>query len=169
MTSGAGIWVVAICTLVTACGGGIENDASTRPVGAPEHAARFVGDWDITFTTNRDSSASFALDATGSVQVLRRGMGTPLDAIAEKPGSRLSCGVGARWHSEGEATLILDGACTDGVARAIRVGFPEDSTRNTASDLRVVLVSVGSDTDWRITDVQGPWVLRRCRASGCDH
>jgi len=157
--------LVGISLLAAACGGEIERE------GAPstsQRADRFVADWDISFNTNRDSSASFTLTAAGDVVILRRGDGTPLETIAIKLGSKVTCAVGARWHSDGSSVLVFESApCSDGTARDVEVSFPVDASMNSAYDLRVEVTSVGGESGWRATEFNGPWVLHRCTRAGC--
>jgi hypothetical protein len=161
----AAAWFL-VASAAAACGGQTERQ-DTSSSTTTEHAARFVGDWDITFTTNRDSSAVFTLAVSGAIEVGRHGTGTPLEAIAEKPGAAVLCGVGGRWHSAGPSTLVLDGVCSDGVARDVWIAFPMDASSNGTSDLHVAVVSVGAEGGWRATELNGPWQLRRCPSPGC--
>lgn len=158
---------ILAAALLTACGGDIErNDAA--PTTTTQHADRFVGDWSVSFNTNRDSGADFTLAASGDIVVLRRGDGTPLEAIATKPGVKIQCAVGTRWHSAGSAVLVFEAArCSDGIARDVNIAFPADASGNSAYDLRVEVASVGGDTAWRATDFNGPWTIHRCTSAGC--
>ncbi len=164
-TTFAVLVVIAIPSL-QACGGQTEGPDTTAST-TTEHGARFVGNWDISFMTDRDSSATFTLAASGAIRVGRQGSGTPLEAIAEKPGGTLHCAVGDRWHSAGSSVLVLAGACSDGVARDVQISFPADATGNASSDLRVTIASVGGESGWRATDFNGPWMLQECPLTGC--
>jgi hypothetical protein len=157
----------ALLLTATACGGAIERD-DAAPENTTQHADRFVGDWSVTFTTNRDSSADFTLAPSGAIELLRGGNGTPFQAIAIEPGSKLQCAVGTRWHSAGSSVLVFEAAtCSDGVARDVNIAFPADASGNSSYDLRVEVASVGGDTGWRATDFNGPWTIRRCTRAGC--
>ena len=158
--------LAAFALLAAACGGEIEREGTRE--GTTEHADRFVGDWDVSFNTNRDSTGSFTLTTAGDLVILRRGQGTPLEAIAERSGSKVTCAVGSRWHSAGASVLVFESAsCSDGTARDVAVSFPADASMNASYELRVEVSSVGGETGWRATDFNGPWVLHRCTRAGC--
>jgi hypothetical protein len=160
---------VAAAALAAACGGSVEGEKLGPSITtSTEHAARFVGEWTITYQTDRDSSATFTLASSGAIEIVRRGSGTPLEDIATRPGSGIRCEVGTRWHSAGSSMLVFEAtACSDGVPRDVNIAFPGDPSGNASYDLAVEVASVGGEGGWKATEFNGPWGLRRCPRADC--
>jgi hypothetical protein len=126
-----------------------------------EHAARFVGLWMVDQPTHAGYESSyFELEASGRVRPAGSWGGSPTATVAPASGGALLCEFGAAWHSVG-TTLIIDGVCTDGVARPIALQFLTPASQNSDS-AEVSIDSVGGAPGW--VHPGWPWRLRKCPA-----
>jgi hypothetical protein len=154
---------------VTACGGAVDVEASAK-----SHSSRFVGLWNVAHVRALVDEAFYRFDADGR---LTKVSASCMDAVGGEPcvnGAVASCRAwdgkarcepttctfGDRWFSEGETILAIEGVCSDGRPRTIRVEFTEDRSRNAAYYPATRLHSVGDDTSW----VEAKWPLgfRKC-------
>ena len=159
-----------IALVVGACGG-----TAPPPVTGEEHDPRFVGLWiveqpfhalyeatwydfraDGTLITGHTTPESCTPHlerhcVTGSVGNCKTQTCTP----------ETTCVFGEAWHSLDDATLVIDGECSDGVAREIVLGFTTDAAANTGG-AQVDVVEVGGEPTW-IHD-NWEWSFRKCPA-----
>jgi hypothetical protein len=121
----------------------------------PEHRGRFVGPWLIDQPYHALYEASvydFRADGT-LVHVKTWTYGDkPEDyetGMVSDAEWKVICRFGSSWRSEGDATLVVAGACTDGVAREIALGFNDDPSANVwDAGARVVSVGGVADAGW---------------------
>ena len=50
-------------------------------------------------------------------------------------------------------TIVIDGACDDGIGRDIVLGFPSDTSGNATGQAAIEIRSVGGDAGW----LHSPW------------
>jgi hypothetical protein len=127
-----------------------------RAVGDGEHDARFVGRWLVTAPlsgTYWDSVYRFDVD--GKLELVEsKSVGHEGATGFVTRGSALRCEFGDRWSSEGSATLLIAGRCSDGRERIIEIAFNEDASRNSVMTYRheegsgARLISVGGEPGW---------------------
>jgi hypothetical protein len=145
-----------------------------------DHHERFVGRWVVEqpthalyeatyYTFEADGTlatgGSFPADCsghlskhcvTGSVANCVPDAGTPCE-------SDLTCVFGSEWYSLDASTLIIEGDCSDGAAREIRIALASDTSSNTQwGGAGGTLVSVDGEVGW--SHDNWDWVFRKCPA-----
>jgi hypothetical protein len=126
-----------------------------RPPAAPEPVvqARFVGPWLVDQPWHALYEASvYEFRADGTLVHVKTWTygGGPADyrtGTVSDPQWRVRCTFDGAWRSLDAATLVIAGACTDGVARDIVLAFNDDPSAN-AWDAGARVVSVGGDASW---------------------
>lgn len=126
---------------------------------------RFAGRWLIEETEAHAlySASTYQLGDDGAVTLVwDAGLyGVPHGQV-RRTDTGLVCVFGDRWRSLDEATLEIDGDCSDDAARTIVLWFANDAATN-AVGADVHIASVGGESGW-----QPPpwgWSFRKC-ASG---
>lgn len=151
-----------LLVLVPACGGRVEDERGA-PV-AIEHGARFSGFWMVDEEVARGgySAAIFELDPGGAL-ARRHGFASSgsVEALGRVFKGAVSCGFGAWWRSEGDAVLVLDGVCSDGVGREIRIELLNDPSSNTRG-ARALVLSVGRESGWERRGFG--WKMAKCES-----
>ena len=154
---------------------GAQEDAGT----ARKRHARFVGAWSVEQpfhalyeTTIYNFSAdgkvsilgSFPSNCSGHLSgVCETGhvsncVRTPRQPVCE---SDVTCFFGDRWYSRDARTLVIDGDCSDDVAREIVIDFQPDASLNTIpGGSGGGLISVGGEAGWSHNSWE--WSFRKC-------
>jgi hypothetical protein len=156
---------IALAAFVTALATG---GCVTRP-GDPDldRAQRFVGTWMVEHPYHATYEGSvYGFEPDGSLLANET---FTIDDLGDEyvtgsvgdPQSGIRCSFAHRWYSTDDATLVIDGNCSDGKYREIMLGFADDPTANTI-DADVVVVSVGGEDGWSHEDWQWRW--RRCES-----
>lgn len=134
-----------------------------------ERHARFAGEWMVDQPTHALYEATYyTFELDGTVTIGRTcPEGYETGAVMNQE-TWVTCHFGDRWGSDGPATLIVAGACDDGVAREIVLGFPSDSSGNAAGVFSIEVASVGGQSEgWAHGFPEWRWV--RCvDGGGCE-
>lgn len=151
---------VSILAALAACGGRVDDERAS-PV-AVEHSARFSGFWMLEEEAVRGgySAAIFELDPGGAL-ALRHGFASSgsVEALGRVFKDAVSCGFGAGWRSEGDGVLVVDGTCSDGVGREIRIQLTNEPSTNTRG-ANALIVSVGRESGWERRGFG--WKMAKC-------
>jgi hypothetical protein len=140
---------------------------SRGPDPSPERNERFVGTWIVEQPYHALYEATvYQLRADGTVELGATYTANELapdyvtGSVAD-PKSGVACRFAGSWYSVDEATLVVDGNCSDGRYREIVLGFADTPEQNTV-DADVVVLSVGGEDGWLHDD--WTWRWRRCDA-----
>jgi hypothetical protein len=146
--------------------------ADVRP-----HDARFVGVWLVEQPTHALYEATqYRFEPDGALVAVASTPGECKAHLArhcvtgsvancvspDRCEGTVSCVFGDTWSSDGAATLVITGKCSDGQARPIRIAFRADATSNATGGADAKLVSVGGEPNW--SHDNWPWVFRKCAA-----
>jgi hypothetical protein len=129
---------------------------------------RFAGEWMIEQPFHATYEASwYRFHASGAVEHLRDcTLGGPVPTgFVTDPGDSLRCVFADRWTALGAETLVIDGACDDGIEREIVLGFPSDTSANASGQAAIDIRTVGGEAGW--THVPWDWVWRKCGETSC--
>ena len=131
------------------------------------YAQRFDGPWRIALVEGQQVFSDYVFGADGKLtNLLSVADGQPVDpmqgaAMVRCPGVAdvPACTFGSTWYSRGVDTLVIDGTCTDAVARDIELQFA-DETRTPG----VAVHTVGGEPGW----TQGAaWRYQKCDLHPC--
>jgi hypothetical protein len=130
-------------------------------------AQRFVGAWRIALIEGDPAFSDFVFSGDGKLtHLLSVANGQPVSpmqgaGMVRCPGEGTvpACAFGPSWYSRGVDTLVIDGACTDQVARDIELQF-SDETRTAA----VTVLSVGGEAGW---SQRAAWRFEKCDLHPC--
>lgn len=153
--------VALVSTLASAC-------ASDEPGGGAGES-RFVGRW---FVEETDAHALYAastydLREDGSIELVwDAGFYDAPQGQVRSPDGAIRCVFGASWGSPDGAHLLVDGVCSDDVARDIQLLFTSDPAANTAG-ATVVIDEVGGERGWQ--EPQWGWSFTRCAGTDPCH
>jgi hypothetical protein len=159
---------LALAVLVAACGGEVEAERAPTPADA-EHHPRFVGTWVVEEAAARGGYAGELVELTADgrfervVTIEYSGEATDIGLVA-RPGSRVSCRLGDRWWSDGPENLLVEGACSDQIARTIALRLPVGDSNDDPREPNVV--HVGGEPGWQRGGRWG-WAMRRCASAAC--
>ena len=136
--------------------------------GDDQATGRFAGEWMIEQPSHATYEASwYRFHDSGDVEHLRDcafGGPVPTGFVTDASGA-LRCLFGDRWTAADGETLVIDGACDDGIDRDIVLGFPSDPSGNATGQTAIDIRSVGGDAGW----LHSPWEWRwqKCGETGC--
>ncbi len=90
-----------------------------------------------------------------------------VDPVVSAPdSSSLVCLLGDHWSSGDDQVLLLEGDCSDGTTREIRLRFPEDSSSNSQmGGVQVEVASVEGQSGWRAAFAGWSW--SHCTEASC--
>ncbi len=71
-----------------------------------------------------------------------------------------TCVFGESWRSEDDQTLVIEGQCSDGVARDIVLEFNSDSSQNASFGAGATLLTVDGESGWAHNSWE--WAFRKC-------
>lgn len=135
------------------------------------YAERYVGSWRATASADSSKAATsfsdYVFQGGGTLATLRSvvdGITVPPmqgAGIVHNAGGGVSCAFGSDWYSAEAATVIVGGACTDGIARDITLDFGGGTTALSPVTVR----AVGGEVSWM--EPIG-WSFRRCDLHACD-
>jgi hypothetical protein len=163
---------------LAACGGRTGTDDLPSSVGVPTavptstsspanaHDPAFAGYWLVDDQKSPHGSFTgsiYKLAPDGTVTLVRTLAGPSPDASRiglERNTEGVWCVIGGAWHSESSTVLVLDGSCSDGAARPIKLRFANLSV-TTVGPVSTSLISVGGETGWNDTTAWG-WQWTRC-------
>ncbi|MBA3502586.1 MAG: hypothetical protein M4D80_26570 [Myxococcota bacterium] len=124
-------------------------------------SARFVGPWLVEETMPHATygASAYELRADGTLALTwDAGIIGISQGHVRSPDRSITCEFGGTWTSIG-ALLVIDGDCSDGVARAIELELTSSPSSN-ASGATVVIRDVGEEPGWQ--PPQWGWALRKC-------
>ena len=133
------------------------------------YAQRFVGPWRVERLTDAQLFSDYVLSADGTLtHLLAVADGKPVDADkgagevrAPNEAGPMSCYFGTAWHSQGLATLVVSGRCSDGGTRDIELSFEDTNTRSTEN---VTVRTVGGQSGW---SQPSAWLFQKCDLHPC--
>jgi hypothetical protein len=129
---------------------------------------RFAGEWMIEQPSHATYEASwYRFHDGGQLEHLRDcafGGQVPTGFVTDAADS-LRCVFGDRWTAADAETIVIDGACDDGIDRDIVLGFPSDTSGNASGQTAIDVRSVGGDVGW----LHSPWdwVWHKCDETSC--
>jgi hypothetical protein len=155
--------------LFALCTASLGACAVPQPGGVPiqtGYAERFVGAWRVTIVDEAQMFDDYSFADAGKLTRLASvANGQPIDPMSGASVVRCTtaampaCTFGQSWHSTDADTLVVDGACTDGTARAITLSF-SDQTHAAV----VTLADVGGEAGW----TQPNWRFEKCDQHACN-
>lgn len=149
---------LAAAMLATAC-------ISRSSAPEPERSERFEGVWIVEQPYHAGYEATvYQLHASGTVETGPTYTVSDLapdyvTGTVTDPRAGVRCVLAGQWYSVDDATLVIDGDCSDGRFREIVLGFGANPASN-AIDAEVVVVSVGGEDGWTHDDWRWRW--RQC-------
>jgi hypothetical protein len=143
--------------------------APQQPGSVPiqtSYAARFVGAWRVTIVDEAQMFDDYSFGDAGKLTRLASvANGQPVDPMSGASVVRCTsapmpaCTFGQGWRSTDADTLVVDGQCTDGTARAITLAFSDETHAAT-----VTLADVGGEAGW----AQPDWRFEKCDQHACN-
>lgn len=157
------VWALALAACV-----------SRSPDSGPARDSHFTGTWVVEQPYHALYEATvYNLEPDGAVNA---GPTYTVDGYDDRyvtgsvadPQSGVRCTFAGRWYSIDDATIVIDGNCSDGRYREIVLGFsttPAQIGTDGEADADVVVLSVAGEDGWVHDDWRWRW--RRCDEPGC--
>ena len=143
--------LVMIVSFAAACGSQATESTSSR----------FVGPWLVEETMPHATygASSYELQSDGSLTLIWDAgiLGIPQGHVRNSDRS-ITCVFGDAWTSS-DAVLLIDGKCSDDLARTIELELTSPASSN-ASGATVEIKSVAGEDGWQ--PPQWGWSLRKC-------
>jgi hypothetical protein len=136
--------------------------ACTSESSDVENSPRFAGPWLVTETQPHAlyGASAYELHLDGSLTLAwDAGINDMPQGYVRSPDLSISCFFGHSWTSVGDALLVIDGNCTDGVERAIELELASPPASNSSGAI-VRIDEVGQQRGWQ--PPQWGWALSKC-------
>ena len=125
---------------------------------------RFIGTWLVHETEPHAlySASMFRFEADGELrQVWDAGFYEGTHGYVQSPDASVICAFGSKWRSRDAQVLTIDGVCDDGMSREIKLGFPPNTSQNSAA-VSIVIMSVAGEAQW--LPPRWGWAFKKCES-----